>query len=573
MRRSRTGQTLVLFALTLLLMTLMVLMTISFGVRIHERTEQQLVADAAAYSQAVVTARAFNASAALNRVLIAEMSAIAAGQALLSWAGYYHGTLNQARDVLKEQILETAAQCDAVLATARLGITREDKRLIDIWEPLGGGYHGVLGHDVKAANFIRQIYETALTIADHQREVYGEMTARVAPASGPGIAEEIAERARQGSPWRIYRGELYAEKQDVSRRELDQAVEPLQRQPRHAVRAFMATRGVEQFISSREESRLAGGMSGAEYVQRRLQKVINRFGPSPLIVHVSNYGTAYYGDRGPMRTSGPAEYQGYDGQAINYSDWERWRDVGDDAQNPLFLGAWGQDVGRFYFEWPNPPPGCQLDDPTEDSFGYLVTTGPSDNRDNHMWRRGDPMVGDYRELDDPRVSDPPVVRHSFQVTPSPGNPPGLWPVFVDYRESALDGAGAAANVYGQPKMMVPILRDYAVRGAGDPWNLHFSFGFTAGAPGQEIDLRHRAAQGRAVALGSALTYYHRGGGHFREPPNFLNPFWRATLVASDVDEAYPVRGKDAEDTLRALGENTQADALLRLRQKGFEALP
>ena len=125
----------------------------------------------------------------------------------------------------------------------------------------------------------------------------------------------------------------------------------------------------------------------------------------------------------------------------------------------------------FHYDWPNPPPGCKIPEPTEDSFGYIVTTGPNDRRDNHMWRRGDQGVGDYREWNDPRVSDPPLVRHSFKRVPPDANSPSIWPVFVDYEEKGLDGRDAATNVDGQPKSLVPIVRDYSVRKDRDPWEL------------------------------------------------------------------------------------------------------
>ena len=82
--RARRGQALVLFALTLLLLTLMVLMTLGFGMRAKERIEIQMASDAAAYSQAVATARTFNAISVMNRAQVAHMVAMAGTQALIS---------------------------------------------------------------------------------------------------------------------------------------------------------------------------------------------------------------------------------------------------------------------------------------------------------------------------------------------------------------------------------------------------------------------------------------------------------------------------------------------------------
>ena len=177
------GQTLVLFSLTMLLISLMVLTTVSIGMRVKERAELQTVADAAAYSEAVVTARSFNAISVMNRVLIAEMSSVAAAQSLMSWAGFYHGTLNQARDLLLDLTATAAPQCDAALLDARQRIIREDRRLIDIWEPLKGGYEGKLGYDPRTANYLRSVlYATALQIAEDQKAIFKEMMFQVAPS-------------------------------------------------------------------------------------------------------------------------------------------------------------------------------------------------------------------------------------------------------------------------------------------------------------------------------------------------------------------------------------------------------
>src|SRR5690606_11737350 len=116
----------------------------------------------------------------------------------------------------------------------------------------------------------------------------------------------------------------------------------------------------------------------------------------------------------------------------------------------------------------------------------------------------------------------------------------------------LDERHAVVNLHGQPKSMVNIRRDHGARTTPDPWELRFRFDFSRDqVAGQRIDLRdERAGFRRATAIATGLTYYHRGQplgdsrDHGREPPNFLNPFWRATLVASDVDERYPDRGDD-----------------------------
>lgn len=75
----------VLLALTMLLVTLMVTMTIGLGLRIRQRHELQNLADAAAFSDAVATARVFNSAALANRVEVSYWVAMAGDQSLIDW--------------------------------------------------------------------------------------------------------------------------------------------------------------------------------------------------------------------------------------------------------------------------------------------------------------------------------------------------------------------------------------------------------------------------------------------------------------------------------------------------------
>ncbi|MBX5480968.1 MAG: hypothetical protein IRZ16_03840 [Myxococcaceae bacterium] len=577
------GQTLVLFALTLLLLTLMVVMTIGIGARIHERQEQQIVADAAAYSQAVLTARTFNSISSMNRVLVAQMASIAAAQSLLSWAGFYHGVLNQARDVLTA--LESQ-RCGGVdWSDAKAKICYEDNRLIEIFEP-PGSYEGIEGRDVLSADYIRRdLYRTALLIAEHQRLLYDNMMDEIVPAKGPTLAQRIADGVRRGSPWRSSPQELYSTGQRITQRELEDVVardaqgRPRQTHPRDMVQVTMATRGVEAFPSSREWTRETDAMSAARFVERRINKVID---PTPLTIQISHYGTSYFSDEGPRRGVGTAETEGLDGQPLNRPLWNRYYDrIHDAPEKWRPTGAWAQDSGTFTFV---APPGCKVSQPTEDAFGYLVSTHRDDNRDNHMWRRGQDF--DYREWGtSSRGTTPrqywPDRRHTFVDDPDSGGV-NIWPAFVDYNAANLNTNRPRANVWGQPKSLVNIQRNYAARTTQDPWELRLRFNFSRdGQPGTLFDMRdERPGLRRATAIAAGLTYYHRGPAgpgrkdHSREPPNFLNPFWRATLVASDVDERYADRGTDVMRTLRRdLNEPDQARALDLLLREGFEAVP
>ena len=76
-RRRQQGQTLVLGAVTMVLIALMMMLTLSVGNATHERIRLQAHTDAVAYSKAVEVARAFNYFAYSNRAIAGVMISMA----------------------------------------------------------------------------------------------------------------------------------------------------------------------------------------------------------------------------------------------------------------------------------------------------------------------------------------------------------------------------------------------------------------------------------------------------------------------------------------------------------------
>jgi hypothetical protein len=575
-----SGQSLVLFTLTFLFLTLMVLLTLGLSQRIHEKQELQVAADAAAYSEAVSNARAFNAVAAENRVLVAELASVAAAQSLISWIGFYHGILNQARDVFFDMENQAACGGAAVWKNAHTMIQDEDRRLIEIFEPPGGGYGGVYGYDFNAGKYVKDdLYLTALDVAENQKQLYRDLTVDVEK-----IAQNVATRARLGDKFGSSAQEFFTPAQTITHQELNRTVVEKQRDGVDLNRATMGTRGIDPFISARTANPRTNAVSGAEFIRLRLVAILNAAG-APLVPTLTDFGTGYIGNRGPYRPSGIAEVDGHDNETLNGPDWVRWQEIVTDETLPL-TGAWGQDNGLFSFTWPGAPAGCTLRTYTEDAFGYVLATSPNDGRDQHMWRRGDPLIGDYREWHDEanRVAAwaEPGPRHGFDVVPTDvaAGSLSIFPVFTDFDATNLDkGLASATDAYGQPKALVAMRRDYSARGTGnkEPWELKFDFHFSS--TGSKIDMRNdRTGFDHAVAIGAGITYYHRdnvaGQVHSREPPNFLNPFWRGTLAASDFDESYAQRGTSVRQTLATdLSEPVLASTFDQLRGAGFEAIP
>ena len=78
-----------LMSLTMLLIAILVMVTIGVGARAKEKIETQTLTDSAAYSSAVLTARAYNSAALLNRVIVADMVSALSTNALVNYASHY----------------------------------------------------------------------------------------------------------------------------------------------------------------------------------------------------------------------------------------------------------------------------------------------------------------------------------------------------------------------------------------------------------------------------------------------------------------------------------------------------
>jgi hypothetical protein len=85
-RRAPRGQNMVLFALTLLLVTVMAMMTLSITSRVRQKLELQTTADVAAYNDAVTTARGMNTIGLINRTIVSHWVAMLGVQANVAYA-------------------------------------------------------------------------------------------------------------------------------------------------------------------------------------------------------------------------------------------------------------------------------------------------------------------------------------------------------------------------------------------------------------------------------------------------------------------------------------------------------
>ncbi|AKF79497.1 pilus biogenesis operon protein [Myxococcus fulvus 124B02] len=176
----------------------------------------------------------------------------------------------------------------------------------------------------------------------------------------------------------------------------------------------------------------------------------------------------------------------------------------------------------------------------------------------------------------PEAGEPLYERHTLGACVTC---PGIWPFAMSYNVDEM--WRGPSNHYAQPKLYSVLHRDYgsdARRRNPDPWNLFFRFKFSEENT-TEFDLSiplgrsrptgRESVQRNQVALSAGIVYYHRPraaaqGGGWREPPNFLNPFWRATLVSAEgaVDDR-------PAQSLETAGFAEHGRTLRELEQAGY----
>ncbi len=477
MSRQR-GQTLVLAALVTLLIALMAIVTISIGWRVRDRIEAQMAADAAAYSQAVDVARAYNELALMNRTIIAmEVSALGMS-ALISWSSHYRSNLVATEAAITAIAAQYAAQCCGIFcpcqcfeaarsAAAAAAALQELTRARNRWrqlEPaaaaqLHAQWHGAGALFELSKDMLRdQVSERRMEDAQLEQTlatfVSRELAAPRDGADVKNVAELSESRAGQGN-------RSYATFYD--RHEVLQAVV-----------VAMGTRG-DDFVTAR--------VGGRQPIYDKLQPLVSRFNGSASV--------------------DPAAYDGAGGTAIGSNAHHNlWRNVRPGM-------PWADDHGgALTVSWPS---ACR----TSMTIPVIDTELASGlDRARHRYLPGDG--------EDART------RHAL------GEDGAVFPNMFVYATEQVDKPD---NDFGQPKMYAILDRDYR-RVRAKPWDLRFQLA------GSDVDLNGPRSTFKSpsgadlqhqTALSSAIVYYHRPGA-WKEPPNFFNPFWRATLYAADKED-------------------------------------
>lgn len=456
--RAPRGQNMVLLALTMLLVTLLVTMTIGLGLRIRQKHELQNLADAAAYSNAVGTARVFNNVALANRVEVSYWVAMAADQSLIDWTSYARA-MSAAAAQAADQAADDCDGHDDEFHDFRdaMNTWRESAMPIGPWRTA----------DEQAGREVLAIQGQIDAIRDYSLRSIDSLVPMVGCKSS-GLTHQVLEAAGRMPG-------VTCVENPVSERELfPSAATGLVRESavwnEQMREAAMGTRGGDSFMTIRG------------VVPTNVSAAINSAAGSKVTVGFSGpRGSAYWAS---TLSHGNKPHTGY--------------------------AMWADDHGSVTVSAGD----CSS---TSAVSSHLVSTALQLTNDDHAWAPGGG--------DDAHGNE--IVYHTMGPYRDPRYP-GIWVYTPGFLPESQ------ADAWGQPKLMVVLQRDLT-KMMRFPWELNFTFG-TDGPSWDGTAGRFPMQE----AYATSMVYYHRHGQNgpgsgWNEVPNLLNPFWRATLVAADVD--------------------------------------
>lgn len=550
-------------ALFLLVLVLMVMATLSLSHLTHQKMQMQVASDTAAYSQAVATARAYNSVALLNRAQLATMVTLAGVDSAVSFAGSYRAALNATWYAYWNEFdLEYCDGTERVSGASYPPVLCEGPRLTTIdncrrarrgedaidrgWcygeacrvrlEITGyGGLNGG-GNDflptarhqliLKEFDRVKDVWQDLDEAAGLQaRSVQSEA------ANYAGLQNGALDAARTQLP-SFVAGSLAV----VGAVPNGGAIAVAEREFGDGVGGGVTDNGIDAAMGSRAHTFITQRADGQRAIQAALRRVLAPSGGANEVTVNAMRGNGYFAttkNHGARPATAFAAWGDEESSvSVNYA--------GPDAQ----IGAPGTASGNLRFE------------------GWVGSTDRQNTTDSHGW-----CPEDFKP-----DANPPDERHTMHphAVPPGGLPDPcaasscIWPSFVDTNSGKLTDVG---DVYGQPKLLASATRDLS--GVNKPWNMFLNYQFVPNGPGAQTDFRAKHAvagvQPELQAVSAAMAYYHRPN-HWKEPPNFFNPYWRATLVRANIDDTW------AADFSGAISPSNGA-ALSALLNAGYRGIP
>jgi hypothetical protein len=591
------GQSLVLLVLTLFLLTLMVLMTLSFGATASRRMDLNNVADAAALSQATATARTMNSAAVLNRTMVSHYVVMAGVQAQIAYASAGHNYFNLAANQIRMMDMAGVATTQQSFSgnyPNLPGCPARSQQVKDgsyeLWHAAlswyargsapdnvnAGCVNGVcntprnwiaqsIGQlEVAATDQIASVHHAIADLANIEAATYRDLQGRV--VRGDFLAETARVANIQG---------VFAAGQSEADEELAGAFKVGTATPNGG--PTFSHPFAEAIMGSRPRERLLLPIDILGRDPENLSPLTRR-----LKAEVDAALAAYPGGRRftvsftPGDTSADFSLQGIFAQRM----WEQ----------PLWMG-WTSLTPRMtwsFGRYQNEPGAVTVtyDDPCVGSRTIMSGSGGSHGAGSYVALpmgvivRSSPVSSMHFNYESMHVdgahwagnggchgthshygwSSRDIHRLDEEVLP--GDVLGF---ALPDQNMAEKGAG---GLWGQP--VLPVIATRAIDPAADPFNLapfFFRFSRTSGQNGP-YDMQRAIDQLTAVSAG--ITYYHRRD-HLGEPPNLLNPYWRATLVPIELDDRVALaNGQFADPTAASkdTGDST-LETVLRTQVPGY----
>lgn len=426
--------------LFLFLTTLLVLVTLSVGQRTRDRIEAQIAADAAAYSNAVVTARTLNQMALINRTRVSIIVAMLGVQSLISWSGHHVSHLAATRKALEDAeptyapccgnpfCPMQACACDQLsrLSAAQARVAGEQARIGAEWD----------AHDIAAADYTSDLFAAAVGLYDRSEEAAANLNDKLdkqwlAKAIVQSASEDL-DAPDKGDTKSIAETKDANECEDVGG--LWCAHHDLAKTGRTIT---MGTRGWH-FVTNRNEDK--------NLIHQKLDELVKPFNPGAQLDLPPKAGGAGVGpDKEAAQKTSGAPYLHF---------------IGEDHGGTLTL-TW--------------PAACGVASPDE-KVGHAWV------KSNHLDMRGDEHKYDG--------SSEPSKRHNVSGR---GASRDSWPWSFEYNFNELQ---KPKNDFGQPKLYAIVERNFTHQ---NPWDLSVGFGFTKSGARLASGAAHQVVLSSAIA--------------------------------------------------------------------------
>ena len=534
-KRNQRGQTIVLGVLTALLITVCMFMTISVAWQVRSRIQLQHAADARAFSDATMVARAYNTFAYSNRAMVGNIVAMTILHA-------YHSEVSAAADLYFATIpVYTLAMAAEIAAgTVCFGIfgcyciklnhcvVHNLKLLLDslkalmawIGDSMGGKISNTDADFVEAINAINASNKTISLL---QKGLQGAIAAIGAPGDFAGGDDQM-------NKWNMYNGQSKGASCSLALMGVELLGAP---SLENSVPACKVN------IESQEENRKTEiteivNASRPHWIRNRMRLAVAPLMMLPaatqalkeeldywvygVVAQIPGTGgaTAFYEDPPsgalPLVGSLLGSSGGSNQKGKSIASFDHYR-----------LAVGGVDAGCF---WPLLP--SLKASPLLGPIGPAKVESNAQGGAHNGW-------GFTMGLNDVHGSRD----HKLEMK-------DIFNMVVYDSDSAEDDG------YRQPTIVSSFMVDSLSvtpeetnSSAPNPWDLKFKIKLDINET--SVDLRN---QDQAKAVSKALTYYHHPG-NWKEPPNFWSPFWRAKLhpVGLNLTDAADVATVGAVEAL------------------------